>query len=319
MLLVLLFVAPVAGRAEQRSIDDVRFMGPLITSGTDAYVPGHFYLQSYLGHTHTRGGYDDDGNRHRLDARADESRLRMLVGYGFSRRLTGQLGFTGGHSTVDDLRSDGVRLGDTTAKLKYVLRERDATSGGMALSVHLSQSLATGRHDRLDGNPLNASGDGGYRSGASLVGQKWLWMPNGRPLRGRWQLTWSPSPASVSVEGASVHGTDRGFDGRVRMGARHAAAVGMEYSINRNWALALDLAVDWQRPDALRGSAGAVDGEARWITRRGPSRRSHAIAPAVEYLFGDRAGLLFGVEASLPGGRNSPSFVSPQLSLLLAY
>lgn len=316
---LLMLVLPVLGLAQTRSMDDVRFTGPLLTPGPAAMPQGEVFAQPYWIYSRTNGVYDDQGNRHALDGHDSSQLLSLSLSGGITDRLTGELVLNGSRSAQGGQHSDGYRIGDSAARLRYQLRAGDALTGDMTLAAMLSQSLATGRHDRLGGNTLNGQGSGVYRAGLSLLGQQVLWMPNGRPLRWRWQTTWSPSPGSVSVVGRSVYGTERSFRGTLDAGAAISGALGLEYSINRNWVLALDLTAGTQAGSVLDGSVADASGQRKALHQNGSRSRAFSAAPAVEYIVNDQIGVLFGVQTSLPGGRNSASQVSPQVSMTMAF
>lgn len=316
---LLMLVLPVLGLAQTHSMDDVRFTGPLLTPGPAVVPQGEFFAQAYWIYSRTRGVYDDRGDRHTLDAHDSSQLLSLLLSGGITDRLTGELVLNGSRSAQGAQHSDGYRIGDSAARLRYQLRAGDALTGGMALAAMLSQSLATGRHDRLGENTFNGQGAGVYRTGLSLLGQQVLWMPNGRPLRWRWQTSWSPSPGSVSVVGRSVYGTEPSFRGTLDAGAAVSGALGLEYSINRSWVLALDLTASTQSGSMLQGSVADASGQRKMLRQNGSRSPAFTIAPAVEYIVNDQIGVLLGVQASLPGGRNSASYVSPQVSMTMTF
>jgi len=60
-------------------------------------------------------------------------------------------------------------------------------------------------------------GTGAYSTTLALYSQYFFWMPNGRILRTRLDLSYSIS-GSASVRDVSVYGTGEGFKGRARPG-----------------------------------------------------------------------------------------------------
>ncbi|MGE8227668.1 MAG: hypothetical protein ACN6RK_17955 [Stenotrophomonas sp.] len=317
--LLVAMLAAIAGRAQAHSLDDVRFTGPLLTPGPSTLPQGRFYTQPYLIQTHTSGRYDNNGDRHTLGESSDTTLLSVMISAGFTDNLTGELVLDSARSSQGGQHSDGFRMADGALRLRYLMREGDALAGKAEYAVMLGQSLPTGRYDGLGGNLLNGQGSGVSRSNLSVLGQNYYWLPNGRPLRWRWQARWSPSPRDVSINGASVYGTDRSFRGHVSPGPALSAALGLEYSINHNWALAMDLTAGRQSGSVLNGSALSVAGQREQVVRHDGASRSFSIAPALEYNVNQQLGFLVGVQASLPGGRNSDSYISPQASMTLLF
>lgn len=317
-MLLVMMLAPAAG-AQAHSLEDVRFTGPLLTPSPSTLPQGSFFAQPYWIQTHTSGRYDGKGDRHALDDSVDTSLLSLLLSGGITDRLTGELVLDSARTSQGGQHSDGFRLADSTLRLRYLLREGDALNSKSALAVMLGQSLPTGRHDGLGDNLLNGQGEGAWRSHVSLLGQNYHWLPNGRPLRWRWQARWSPSPRDVSVHGRSVYDTDRSFRGHLSPGAAFSASLGLEYSINVHWVLAMDLSASRQSGAVLDGIALDVEGQHERVRRHDGASRSFSIAPALEYNVSDHVGFLVGVQASLPGGRNSAAYVSPQASMTVSF
>jgi len=317
--LLVAMLAATAGQAQAHSLDDVRFTGPLLTPSPSTLPQGKFYAQPYLVQTHTAGRYDNNGDRHALDEPYDTSLLSVVLSAGITDHLSGELVLEGARTTQGSQHSDGFRVADSVLRLRYLVREGDALAGRAEYAVMLGQSLPTGRHDQLGDNILNGQGNGVSRSSLSVLGQNYHWLPNGRPLRWRWQALWSPSPRDVSVNGVSVHGTGQGFRGRVSPGPVLSAAVGLEYSITRNWAVAVDLTAARKSGGLLDGTDLDTSGSRQWIQRHDGPSRSFSVAPALEYSLNQHVGLLVGVQASLPGGRNSESYLSPQASMTLLF
>lgn len=317
-MMLMVMLSPAAW-AQAHSLDDVRFTGPLLTPSPSTLPQGQFFLQPYLVQTHGSGSYDDNGDRHALADANDTSLLSVLLSAGLTDRLAGELVMDSARSTQAGQHSDGYRLADSALRLRYLLREGDPLTGKSALAVMWGQALPTGRHDRLGDNLLNGQGSGAYRSTFSLLGQAYHWLPNGRPLRWRWQARWSPSPRDVSLTGRSVYGTGQGFRGQVSPGSAVGAGLGLEYSIDPHWALALDLGASHQSGSVVDGTVVDENGQRQRIHRRDWASRSYSSAPAVEYNVSDQLGFLVGVQASLPGGRNSAAYVSPQVSMALSF
>lgn len=317
--LVAMMAMVVTGVVQANDVPKANFTGTLLTAGPVPYTPGHFYLQPYLIHTRASGGYDNDGKRHALDDVVRDDHLALLVGYGITERLTGQLTLNGGRSSSAGKHTDGLRFGDSSVKVFYALRQPEPGSNQMIISGQVSQSLSTGKHDHLGENVLNARGNGCRRTDFALLGQQAFVVNDDHVLRWRWQAGWSPSPARVKLHGRSVYGTDADFSGAVNLGRRSSASVGVEYSLAPKWALATDVTATWQASSVLHGCRNGLDGQCIAQREAGNSRRSFTVAPALEYLPSDNVGVLLGAELSLPGGRNTASFVSPQLSMVLGF
>src|SRR2546429_9235647 len=107
-----------------------------------------------------------------------------------------------------------------------------------ALALVIDEPLPTGRYQRL-GRASDGFGAGAYTTALSVYSQDYLWMPNGRILRVRLDLTYALS-SSVGLHDASVYGTPVGFSGRAYPGNSFPRDRAAAASVPRNWALGLD-------------------------------------------------------------------------------
>jgi hypothetical protein len=80
----------------------------------------------------------------------------------------------------------------------------------------------------------------------------------------------------------------------------------VEYSLTREWVLALDIIGEASGKTKLRGR----NGEGTAVSQVFPSSRYVGFAPAVEYNWSDRTGILLGVWV-IPKGHNTPASVTP--------
>ena len=145
-------------------------------------------------------------------------------------------------------------------------------------------------------------------------------MPNGRILRARLDLTYDIS-SSVSVHDLSVYVTSKGFAGRAWPGNGFTADAAAEYSLTRDWVLALDVlyqrnastTVSGSVPGSLGAAAGSLSATAPFQSSTGSSW-SIAFAPAVEYNFSSKVGALLGVRI-IEIGRNTTASLTPAVAL----
>ncbi len=305
---------PMLAVAQQRSLDGVNFTGPLITPNPAGTRKGHWYIEPYLVRVDSSSSYDGSGQRRRRDDDSGAWATVVPIAYGFSERVTGQVNLSATSAESGRSRSSGFRAGDTTAKLQYLLQAPSADGTRPAVSVALSQRYATGSYDRITGNPLDAQGDGVQRTSLALAAQQVVWMPNERPLRWRAQLTASPAPSRVALHDNSVYGTPDGFRGSIARGSLLGVSAAAEYSFNSRWVGVMEVSASRESQRQLTGYAPDADGVLQRIDERRPSSSSITLAPAVEYHFNSRFGLIAGVEFSV-AGRNTSHFIKPQVAL----
>jgi len=313
-LLLASALASASACANERSLENVNFMGPLITPNPAGLPQGRWFLEPYLVRVDSNAHYDADGERQRSAQDSGAWAVVMPVMYGFSDRLMGQVNLSASRAESGTGHSGGFRAGDTTARLQYLLQAPSADGTRPAVSLAVSQRLSTGSHDRITGNPLDAQGDGVQRTTVALGVQQVVWMPNGRPLRWRGQLMAGPAPARTALSGASIYGTEAGFQGHIARGSVLGLSVAGEYSFNDRWVGVMELAASRETGQRLIGFMPTADGGGRRIDEQRPASRSLSVAPAVEYHFSPSLGLIAGVEITL-AGRNTGRVISPQVAL----
>jgi hypothetical protein len=177
------------------------------------------------------------------------------------------------------------------------------------MAVNVQETLPTGKYDNLGDAIVNGFGAGTYTTTLALYTQTYAWLPTGRILRLRFNASeaWSNS---ARLEGASVYGTRNGFQGRVKPGAVTFGDLAAEYSLSQHWVAAMDLADRYSGPTWLRPATGKATAQ----------NASYAIilAPAIEYNFSARMGVLLGTRV-IEAGHNFARSITPVIANDLVY
>ncbi len=309
----LLAFAALDARAETAPKREVRFTGPLVSSAPPL-PKGVLNIEPYLIDTQVVGYYDNKRNRHDIDGMPDGWNLVVPMQYGVTDRMS--LGATlsaGLASSVDSGRS--FEVGDTGLSLSYLLAKSTAPHAA-ALTLAVRQNVTTGRHDRLDRHGLaEASGSGAPTTRVGLYGQAYF-LPE-RTLRGRINVLWRVPGTRAPIEGTSAYGTPVGFHGHAELGSAIQVSFGMEYSLSPTWVLAADLLYERDRGAQVSGDV-ANGADTHRFERDITSWWRQSVAPAVEYHWSDRIGLIAGALVSFEG-RNSAAIVSPQVALNMVF
>ena len=103
-----------------------------------------------------------------------------------------------------------MQLGDTQLRAQYGLTALDAARGIPDIALALIETVPTGKYDRLNGPASNGFGNGAYTTALAFYSQMVFWLPNGRLLRTRLDLSAGFS-STVELEDVSVYGTGAGF------------------------------------------------------------------------------------------------------------
>jgi hypothetical protein len=152
----------------------------------------------------------------------------------------------------------------------------------------------------------------------SVYAQDFFWMPGGRILRTRLDLSYGFS-GSATVRDVSVYGTSAGFRGRVSPGDSFIADAAWEYSLTRNWVLALDAVYEYDTSTRVAGhDLSGHPKPADAIALNSGSSNSLSFAPAVEYNWSGNIGLIMGVKFPA-NGRNTSAAIIPVIAVNLVY
>lgn len=286
----------------RQSRDDAWWTGPMLANSAETLPKGHFLIESYL--------YDA------VTAHADGFGSRTYMLYGLADRFTvGMIPIFGYNRVSDGLDSSGVGLGDIEVMAQYRLTEFHEGNGLPTFAVQLQQAFPTGKYDRLGNRPSDGMGSGAHATTLALLSQTWFWLPNGRILRARFNLSQTFS-GNADVQGVSVYGTDEGFRGRAEPGRAFLADASLEYSLTRNWVLAVDLFYSHNRNIRVTGwetDASAAAGKNLTVRTIG-SAAAFGFAPALEYSWTSHLGLLVGVRV-IPAHGNTPSSITPAVAI----
>jgi hypothetical protein len=304
-------------RDARQSLDDAWWTGPMLANTPATAVPGHMLVETYVYDVATDGRFDRDGAR-RGAPYANGFGTQTYLVYGVADRTALGLIPTAGFDTARGAPSSaGLGAGDISLLAQYQLTQFHLGSWLPTTAVNVEETFPTGKYDRLGDRPNDGIGSGAYTTTLSLYSQTYFWLPNGRILRTRFDVSQSLASA-VNLAGVSVYGTPAGFRGGARPGSSLFVDSSWEISLTRSWVLATDLIFRHTAntrvsgddtadplglpgpPAALRMSTGASD--------------SWGLAPAVEYSWRPDLGVLLGARF-LVAGRNTPATISPAVAI----
>jgi hypothetical protein len=296
-----LFATPAMSDAlAPQALDDAWWTGPLLAPNAGTLPQGHLLFEPYVYDVIGIGHFDQDGALKASRYQADYG-SQSYINYGVTDIFTAGLIPRFGHQQLGEGQNSAaaVDLGDISLQGQLRLNNFDEASRIPTISVNIGETFPTGRYDRLDrlGDGL---GSGTYSTAFALYGQSYFWMGNGRLLRTRLDLTYSVS-TDVGVSGASVYGTTAGFHGHADPGDEFTADLAFEYSVTRQWVLALDLWYQRENSTTVAGNTGTY--------RSGDSQLFY-VAPALEFNWSGRYGLIAGARIAA-AGRNAEASVAP--------
>jgi hypothetical protein len=304
----------------RQSREDAWWTGPILAAGASTLPKGHTLVEPYMFNVMSRGRYDDDGTRRSGPRRHSYGSLTYLL-YGLVDDFTvGVIPRFGYNDVSDGPDSSGVGIGDFTVQGTYRLMQFHDGARTPTMSIVLQETLPTGKYDQLGARPSDGIGTGAYTTTLSLNSQYFLWMPNGRIVRTRLNLSYALAD-SASVEDVSVYGTGQGFRGRARPGRAFIVDSAWEYSMTRNWVLALDVVYEHDSSTTLSGFDPAPAGSGApptRVQRRFGSSEVFTLAPAVEYNWNSQIGVIVGTVFTV-AGRNASATLVPVMALNMVF
>lgn len=198
--------------SERQSLEDAWWTGPIVTAGAGTLPRGHALIEPYLFDVIRYGRFDRDGDERSAPRVHGYGSLTYML-YGLTDELTVGLIPTFGFNDVSSgSDSSGVQLGDLTLQAQYRLSQFREGQSIPTTSFVIQQTLPTGKYDRLGSRPSDALGLGAYTTTLAIYSQYYLWMPNGRIVRTRFNVSYAVSD-DVRVKDVSVYGTGAGFRG----------------------------------------------------------------------------------------------------------
>jgi len=328
--LLLLFIAAVgnpsfaateiATEGTRQAIDDAWWTGPLLAASPATLSPGHFLIEPYVYDSMIDGQFDSVGVRHAAPRQTGFGSQSYVL-YGMTDRVTaGIIPRIAYNEPLQGQGSSSLGIGDLTAQASYGL-SRFLDQGWLpATSLVLGETLPTGRYDRLGDRPGDGLGAGAFTTTLSLYSQYYVWMPNGRLLRTRLDVSQSWS-TEVRLRDTSTYGTPPGFRGSARPGNALTIDAAWEYSLTQRWVAALDVVLYTAGSTQVAGSSAQPQSDAPTPSpykNSSGSTRSLGLAPALEYNWSPNAGVIVGAKF-VAAGHNAAAAVIPIAAINLVF
>jgi hypothetical protein len=309
---------------DRQALEDAWWTGPVVAAAAGALPKGHALIEPYVYDVITHGRYDDDGNYRSTDSVHSFGSLIYML-YGVTDKFTAGVIPTLGFSDVSTgSGGSAIALGDVTLQGQYQLTQFREGGWLPTMSLLLRQTLPTGKYDRLGTDLGDGLGGGAHVTALALHTQYYFWLPTGRILRTRFNLSYAVAD-SVDVADTSVYGTRQGFRGRAEPGNTFMIRSAAEYSLTRNWVLALDVIYQHDDTTRVRGqdlvaqnlAAGAQPTRVDFRADSGSSWR-FGLVPAIEYNWNSRVGVVVGAWW-YAAGRNTGASVTPIAAINMFY
>ncbi|QBL93593.1 hypothetical protein KSAC_13610 [Komagataeibacter saccharivorans] len=276
--------------------------GALTKKGVFAWEPYFFYNQPV-------GYLDSAGRGMPLSDKAHSAASLTLYKYSITNSISLQMtptisyGWRRGHSTTS-----GLKMGDLPVDVMWRYLDADPKRYIPALSLFVGVGFPSGDYSRL-GRSEDGVGTGTYTFRLALTEQSTYVLPGHHALRLRTWGTFRRALTNAHIADVSSYGTSAGFRGLAHPGMYGESGFSLEYGVNQRWVIAMDLARDWANGSVVRGH----NAQGRYQDILGQSSGDWLIAPAIEYNWSPRFGVIAGVSA-LFAGHNTSQVISPQVA-----
>jgi hypothetical protein len=302
--------AQASQESHRQSLDDAWWTGPIVAAGAGTLPQGRALVEPYLFNVIRYGRFDREGHERNASRVQGYGSLTYML-YGVTDSFTVGLIPTFGYNEVSQGQdSSGLQFGDLTLQAQYRLSQFREGSAVPTTSIVVQQTLPTGKYDELGSRPSDGQGLGAYTTSVGLYSQYYLWLPNGRIARTRFNVSYAVSD-DVRVRAVSVYGTEAGFRGNAEPGDVLTINSSWEYSITSHWVFALDFIYQHDDNTRLRGT---VENDPQRIDEDFGSAWRFGIAPAIEYNWNSRIGLIVGARW-FGAGRNTSATITPAIAL----
>jgi hypothetical protein len=288
--------------ASRQLREDAWWTGPMLANSAATLPRGHFLVEPYL--------YDVIG------AHSNGFGSLTYIEYGLVDRFTVGMIPTAGFTKMNDaLSSSGVGLGDLTVLGQYRLTQFHEGGWIPTTSFEVEETLPTGKYDKLGDRPSDGLGGGAYTTTLALNSQTYFWLWNGRILRMRFNVSQTLSDYA-NVEGTSVYGTAAGFHGHAKPGGSFFVDAAWEYSLTRNWVLALD--ATYRHTGNTRVTGYDTGENPPQVVRNTGSSDAVGFAPAIEYNWKPTLGVLLGARV-IAIGHNTATTITPAVAVNIVH
>lgn len=282
------------------------FTGPIIAPSGHVIPMGHFNIEPYLFVNVATGIYDSHWKSHSVTNNFYNVNTEIPIQVGICPRtdfsITPQ--FSWNHI---DGASHWV-YNDTPFAFDFQVYYDVPGEWPPAIKLTFKAVAPLGKYQKLDPKDrgTDIGGGGSWNPGIGLAFSDLFHISGVHFLSARLGFSYTV-PNSVDVKGFNAYGGGYDTHGTVYPGAFFSTVLGLEYTLARNWALALDVLYVHSNRTRFSGHKGTTDGIPNFVG--GPSSESLSLAPALEYNWSGNYGIIAGVWFSV-AGRNNAEFVN---------
>lgn len=283
------------------------FTGPILTPSGHVIPEGHQNYEPYVYWTQAKAKYDEHWKA-QSHPTFDDILFQTTMQFGVLPHAEFDMAPQFVYNKIKDQHMWRVSDLPIAFAVQIIYDEKDNWYPGTKL--RFGANVPLGKHDRL--NPARIDTDvGGIGSWAPSVG---IVLTRLHHITGAqflsWRLFFSYNFGTpVNVKGLSVYGGApsigpiKGTRGTVYLGNIFLFLGGFEYSLSQRWALALDIQYQHNNKNRFSGYTPLN------LKPGGPSKELFSLAPAIEYNWSSKLGIIAGPWFTV-AGRNTQKFIS---------
>lgn len=295
------------------------FTGPLITGSAFMIPKDNFNIEPYVYVIRNKGVYDAHWKKQSAPKFwSTQFQLPMQVGLTswLELSLTPQVF----HNRIDATPSRGLsaasstQFADFSMMLGIQLLRAKEEDWYPSVGIQFTETFPTGRFEHLDPfkRKMDVGGAGTYATSATFLVSKLFHVYGDHGYLSTRATVSYTMGTSVKVKGFNSYGGGFGTNGHVHPGHALQGLIGMEYALTLNWVAALDFDYLHINKTTFRGNSGMLAPGVP-ATVGFPSSEQFSLAPALEYNWSEKIGLIGGVWFSVLG-RNQLDFISGVLA-----
>jgi len=281
--------------------------GPLLAPSGHTMTYGHRNYEPYVFYTINKGNYDKNWKSHSIPHLMN---LIMIPTFQFGVLPWMEVDFGTPFSYNNCRGHHDWHFDDFPFVIAFQLLMDQKDRWYPAIKLRLSANIPLGKYDHLNPkkNGTDIGGLGNWMPNIGLVFSRLFHFCGDHYLAWRFFLNYI-IPIPTHVKGLSVFGGApsikhiKGTRGTVYLGNIFQVDQGLEYCLTKNWVLALD--ITYQHANRTRFSGHSPKG----TKPIHGSSEQFTFAPAIEYNFNARIGVIAGPWFTI-AGRNTSDFIS---------
>lgn len=285
--------------------------GPLLAPSGNTIPKNNLNVETYLFGTDNNGVYNSRSKVVPVPATTIIS-PSVILSYGLTNWMDITLSVPYDFKERQGRSFNGI--GDTGIVFGFQALRSKAGSWLPNLRLTIEELFPSGRYENLDPNNLgvDAIGAGSYQTSFGADFQQLHQFENEKYLSTRLALLYT-IPNSTHVNGFNSYGGGFDTNGTVDPGNVFSTDLGFEYTLTQNWVPAFDVLYTNSRSTHFNGVTGVATTGLPAINTV-PSGDQISLAPALEYNFSAKLGIIGGVWFSVYG-KNSEKFTSSVVAL----